>query len=109
MYCWAIAGIYGAAVATGAQGEYGAHGAGAQVAASGAAYVGGQAGAQYVAGRLNQLHGQHGQSRAQAQPEAAGNTATASKISNFFMILSSPSEAAGITASVASSDYPIQT
>ena len=33
---WAIAGMYGAAVATGAQGEYGAQG-GAQVAASGAA------------------------------------------------------------------------
>ena len=78
--------MYGAAVATGAQGEYGAHG-GAQVAASGAAYVGGQAGAQYVAGRLNQLHGQHGHSRAQEQPAAAGNVATASKISNFFMIL----------------------
>jgi hypothetical protein len=44
---------------------------------------------------LNQLHGQHGQSRAQAQPEADGNAATASKISNFFMILYSPSEAAG--------------
>jgi len=59
---------------------------------------------------LNQLQGQHGHSRAQAQPEAAGNVATASKISNFFMILSSPSEAVGgITASVASSDYPIQT
>jgi len=98
----------GAAVATGAQGEYGAHGAGAQ-AATGAAYVGGQAGAQYVAGRLNQLHGQHGHSRAQQQPEADGNAATASKISNFFMILCSPSEAGRITASVASSDYPIQT
>jgi len=34
---WAIAGMYGAAVATGAQGEYGAQGEGAQVAASGAA------------------------------------------------------------------------
>jgi hypothetical protein len=77
--------MYGAAVATGAHGEYGAQG-GAQVAASGAAYVGGQAGAQ-TAGRLNQLHGQSGHSRAQQQPEAAGIVATASKISNFFMIL----------------------
>ena len=88
--------MYGAAVATGAHGETGAHGAGGQVAAIGAAYVGGgQAGAQYVAGLLNQLHGHSGHSRAQQQPEAAGNTATDSKISNFFMILSSPSEAAG--------------
>ena len=41
----------------------------------------------YVAGRLNQLHGHNGHSRAQQQPEADGNAATASKISNFFMIL----------------------
>ena len=105
----AIAGTNGAAVATGAQGVYGAAQGGAQVAANGAAYVGGHAGAQYVAGRLNQLHGQNGHSRAQQQPEADGNAATASKINNFFVILGSPSEAVGITTSVASSDYPIQT
>ena len=66
----------------GAQG--GAHGE----AASGATYVGpgAQAGAQTGA-RLNQLHGHRGQSRVQQQPEAAGIVATASKISNFFMIL----------------------
>src|SRR3954447_18816972 len=93
MTACAMAGMYGAAVATGAQGEYGAQG-GAQVAAIGAAYVGGQAGAQY-AGRLNQLQGQNGQSLAQQQPEAAGIVATASKISSFFMIFSSPSEAVG--------------
>ena len=62
-----------------AAGHGGGHGGGG--------HGGGQAGAQYVAGRLNQLHGQHGHSRAQAQPEADGNAATASKISNFFMIL----------------------
>ena len=60
--------------------QAGAHGD----AASGAQYVG--AGAQTGA-RLNQLHGHKGQSRAQQQPEAAGSVATASKISNFFMIL----------------------
>ena len=93
---WAIAGMNGAAVATGAQGEIGAHGAGGQVAATGATYVGGgQAGAQTAAGRLNQLQGHSGHSRAQQQPDALGNVATASKISSFFMILSSPSEAAG--------------
>ena len=91
MIDWAIAGINGAAVATGA---HVAHGAGAQVAI-GAAYVGGQAGAQTVAGRLNQLHGQHGHSRAQAHPEADGNAATASKINSFFVILSSPSSSGG--------------
>jgi hypothetical protein len=36
---------------------------------------------------LNQLQGQNGHSRAQQQPEADGNAATASKINNFFMIL----------------------
>ncbi len=72
----------GAHVAQGAA----TYGAGAQVElASGATYVG--AGA-HTAPRLNQLHGQNGQSRAQQQPEAAGSIATASKVSIFFMVLS---------------------
>ena len=36
---------------------------------------------------MNQLHGQNGHRRAQQQPEALGNVATASKISNFLIIL----------------------
>src|SRR5438874_6017406 len=102
MYCgmmpWGIIG--GALIGAYGEGPHvahgeGAYGAGWHVAASGAAYVGAgaQAGAQTGAGgaqtapRLNQLHGQHGQSRAQQQPPAAGSIATASKISVFFMIL----------------------
>jgi hypothetical protein len=36
---------------------------------------------------VNQLHGHNGHTRAQQQPEAAGSNATASNISNFFMIV----------------------
>jgi hypothetical protein len=58
---------------------------------------------------LNQLQGQNGHSRAQQQPEAAGSVATASKTSNLFIFCVSSQSSWGITAWVASSEFPIQT
>jgi hypothetical protein len=70
----------------------GGHGA----AASGAAYTG--AGG-HGAPRLNQLHGQQGHSpvgqQAAQPPNMAGNVATASKVSIFFMVGLSPQKAVG--------------
>jgi hypothetical protein len=89
MYCgmapWATVGITEGTVATGAHGE---HGDGAYViGAIVGAHTGAGAGHTGYAGRLNQLHGHSGHRRAQQQPLAAGNAATSSKISSFFMIL----------------------
>ena len=72
----------------------GGHVAGA--ATSGAAYVG--AGG-HGAPRLNQLQGQQGHSpvgqQAAHPPNMAGNAATASKVSIFFMVCLSPQKAVG--------------
>jgi hypothetical protein len=111
---WAIGAAIGETVpiALYGAGQAGAHGggqAGAQVA-TGAAYTG--AGGQHVGWRLNQLHGQQGQSRVvvgQQQPAGIASAATASRISNLFISCVSSQSSWGITAWVASSDFPIQT
>ena len=72
-------------------------------------FAGRHIGGQTAAGRLNQLQGQHGHKRATQQPEAIGSVATASRISIFFIFYVSSQSSRGITAWVASSEYPIQT